>query len=1072
MTPTISSTIGKNTTATQSSAASSQNTTPSLASAGPIKGRGWLKRAGLSRDPGTLRSKKEGRLNQRNGMIFPDKVYSLVFSNLLILILLQLAIDSSRQDEDTNGAASRVSTSDKPLPSPPIVQINGSGPQESPRSLIDASEKPLRRASPLRGQNSGEEWPVLFPTKPTPPVTLRMVAASGEVANALDYEPPERERYPAVVNADIAPLANPESTTKQRLIERKTSAVNKETGCKPVKALESYIVDNTKHIENITKVDAANDMSAAAAALEKFEENGAKNHSHTIPNGTASLRARILSKSELEDTAKASRGYSGEPRKATAGSLLYENAVSSYDQHPIDFTLEKSQRQRLGLNGRINSRGRFPVAPQPTKVTAKLRETSSTIDKAGQPAELVAVKRPVPKNANRRSSIPVFIKKNVLLSQGAVDNEPESPSEVLSSKLKVKTAETDAFAIFEDSRAYDGDDEGTRTKHGLMDEYKVIAELNPFEETFGRSKTVQVPGVTHGRPPSDIPEDLSTIRRLSRTYLEHGATLIISDQANSVIYGGKNADGEDATSTPKGNGNGLHRAVVTNELMKDHAPPNVTSSRVRPLSIYELESSGPSLNHIKPEESKDPNVKHRITADDDDPFVDRPKSRAPGNPSAVSEDVLKKTINNKIPTGDSSAISKAGSEESASKSLAPMLAETPSTDRITSIPDHDSLQRLRAAQKNLQQTHRGSIRSPTPNQGHHQTAGFARPTSSSEKRARNSIAQVKPEPTKSNRPVTPSGLNQVYLYPPRSSSRTPVEGIPGRPNDNLNTDKQTAPTSIQKFKEVKTQPEDAAAASNFAAFDEAKVKRVSYASGKSMLSMKNLRGLFHKNDSEKKSTRGKKTVSERVATPIPTSLRLHTGNSTVAEAEKTTTHSTGPTASNTNQASAPSTHVNEIAETTSLATQILNSARDERSNAKKERLLQMGKVMVDAITSARDAEVAMEQAKVAAKRAQMSYMLTRKSVMDVSRMVRDWKKILEGGKLLVPSFGLCIYLSLDDSTYTKPFYLDTRSETRSTEAYLPIHLQPRSSFTTKRKAPLVLCLHWVGLDEVGYIFKQ
>jgi hypothetical protein len=77
--------------------------------------------------------------------------------------------------------------------------------------------------------------------------------------------------------------------------------------------------------------------------------------------------------------------------------------------------------------------------------------------------------------------------------------------------------------------------------------------------------------------------------------------------------------------------------------------------------------------------------------------------------------------------------------------------------------------------------------------------------------------------------------------------------------------------------------------------------------------------------------------------------------------------------------------------------QILESARKERSSPKKERLLELGKIMVDAITQARDAEKAMEEAKQAARKAEVAHALCRKSVGDISALVVAWRDEMARG---------------------------------------------------------------------------
>jgi hypothetical protein len=71
--------------------------------------------------------------------------------------------------------------------------------------------------------------------------------------------------------------------------------------------------------------------------------------------------------------------------------------------------------------------------------------------------------------------------------------------------------------------------------------------------------------------------------------------------------------------------------------------------------------------------------------------------------------------------------------------------------------------------------------------------------------------------------------------------------------------------------------------------------------------------------------------------------------------------------------------------------QILNEARNERSSPKKERLLELGKIMVDAVTQARDAEKAMEEAKQAARKAEVANALCKRSLAEVEKCVMVWR---------------------------------------------------------------------------------
>lgn len=86
----------------------------------------------------------------------------------------------------------------------------------------------------------------------------------------------------------------------------------------------------------------------------------------------------------------------------------------------------------------------------------------------------------------------------------------------------------------------------------------------------------------------------------------------------------------------------------------------------------------------------------------------------------------------------------------------------------------------------------------------------------------------------------------------------------------------------------------------------------------------------------------------------------------------------------------------EISTTTTLAMQLLESARTERSSPRKERALELGSILVEAITQARDAEKAMEEAKQAARRAEVSHALCKKSVGDIAKKVLEWRDEIRG----------------------------------------------------------------------------
>ncbi len=99
--------------------------------------------------------------------------------------------------------ASGLSPRDKPLPSPPIVQLHSStSSTQSSHSLIDASDKPLRR-SPTGLSNDKEEWPVLQPRRPSNTGTLRDLMRDSGNQLTQQATSGQQERYPVLGNITL-----------------------------------------------------------------------------------------------------------------------------------------------------------------------------------------------------------------------------------------------------------------------------------------------------------------------------------------------------------------------------------------------------------------------------------------------------------------------------------------------------------------------------------------------------------------------------------------------------------------------------------------------------------------------------------------------------------------------------------------------------------------------------------------------------------------------------------------------------------------------------------------------------
>ncbi|KAL8638351.1 MAG: hypothetical protein Q9228_004492 [Teloschistes exilis] len=82
----------------------------------------------------------------------------------------------------------------------------------------------------------------------------------------------------------------------------------------------------------------------------------------------------------------------------------------------------------------------------------------------------------------------------------------------------------------------------------------------------------------------------------------------------------------------------------------------------------------------------------------------------------------------------------------------------------------------------------------------------------------------------------------------------------------------------------------------------------------------------------------------------------------------------------------------EMDQTAGLAMNLLASARRETFVAQKQRLLDMGRVVVDVISHARDAEKAALEARTVAREAQLASLQCERSAHEVAGLLRTWNR--------------------------------------------------------------------------------
>ncbi|EGE80835.1 hypothetical protein RJZ56_001712 [Blastomyces dermatitidis] len=79
-----------------------------------------------------------------------------------------------------------------------------------------------------------------------------------------------------------------------------------------------------------------------------------------------------------------------------------------------------------------------------------------------------------------------------------------------------------------------------------------------------------------------------------------------------------------------------------------------------------------------------------------------------------------------------------------------------------------------------------------------------------------------------------------------------------------------------------------------------------------------------------------------------------------------------------------------ISNVSALCMNVLNSARDEPNGAKKEKFLQLGKILVEVVNHSNDAERAMLAAVQAAKESEIACALAKENALRIAQVAQDW----------------------------------------------------------------------------------
>ncbi|KAI4086053.1 MAG: hypothetical protein LQ344_007890 [Seirophora lacunosa] len=1007
MTPTMSS--SKKTTADSTSKGETRTFTPTSTNVEKAVTGKWMKRVGLQRvgADGTPRSKKEGSKQSRHVLTLPD----------------QLAAPLQGQVSDSPRPTKSIAPflSEKPLPSPPIAQLKTAHVEE-PRSLIDASEKPLQRTSP-KSPREKEEWPVLFPQKPTSPEGIQEMQQQSSPKQA-HVSSTDQERSPLLSGA---PLCT--TTSQRKLISRAPSSRTMQR----TPASRSYLRDFSAHNRPIegqkdTAVDfspeqgsassmtlsrppqAAHRLSAGAAAVEKSSTE-AKTIKEPRQTKTSSLRARISAGQIIKDSPNKVLGFTdftiqeAPPAKASKEDRGSSGSFRSRSSSSFSKTFaKKPSRDSLGGSrapAQFVAGSRRPIVRRPgsrNSFRGESRASSPAFPEPSRPAPPIPTTNSVPP---RKSSIPVPHDPGSNIA--TKDDLEHLPAQVTAAnQIGVDKRASSSIELPEDASSVSINDQGPQLPIvGCLDENTYLESIAETPQSNFRSK------------------------RLSTKSPGYGPELKISHSANRIILGEGVSDKEITPVINTQKSTDLFRAAITNERK------NVTNGRtltgdpektsVRPLSSQGFaenqthEVSAARAARTKKVNSVDLGGMLSIAESKPEPVAHTNEKSNARRSSATIGDPFSAIVKHR--GSDAKGISKqerSGEADPVSSGAGIAPATSPVKDGATLIGEG-----MPIVPDVLLETRQEHAR---------KLSGTA---CADEKKLQ--LTSTRSLPSTPPREAQSDGSPSSSTFPPRSSSRQkhPDYTVDGSTKSSSvsSVDRAAAllQTEIRSAQSVEAKLADSEASPQLPVI-------VNGTSGREIASQTIIADVGHKRDSAaRESTKSQSSVSKG----LKSTFRglFHKRSSDNAEAlhprstrkggrgPTVTAHGSPfpsmsdihpiyrPTQSSINRASAtgqrPNSHgiptawpgtptiaspmPSEISTTTTIAMDILETARKESHSPKKDRLLELGKLMVDTITQARDAEKAMEEAKQAARKAEVAHARCKKSVSDVAKLVKDWR---------------------------------------------------------------------------------
>lgn len=920
----------------------------------------------------------------------------------------------------------------------------GKSPVKEHRSLIDASEKPLHRSSPVAPYQK-EEWPVLFPGKPTSPTTLQKMLHQ----DSMRVSPSQvnQERYP--------------------LLSR--SYVSEDLEHSPIRKTAPKIQIQRKEVSSSNLRQPSNKSFGSVAGAASFPDQKGSNLSavsNLVPNdpSSSSDSNKVVFPNEAVVNGTLHQDKAAhEPRQTRTSSLRARlNAGQCAKDGPakvVGFREPLAATEPTGMRSKDNLHS--TIAGSYAVGDYRKEPSKEILSRKRAPAQFVAgSRRPsAQRRPNSRSSVrsdargasPRLIEQPHRAPPAAPSKKSDQSLRRSSIPIPRRRASTSCTAITEadhnphpnetfdaDSRMNTKNIEISAKQLGISGDSAPVSLSGPASQnhkrTSGSSPCVYSDQGANIGATEESPKRCFQSKRLSKNAPDYGPVLKISPSADRLILGAQSFNKENQPPDNDG-GRGLLHTAMKNEhrssLMRAVPPSSPKKSVSRPSS-NQSHVEAPHLVTSSGYGCQENGLKSPILGDIS---CDRGSDLSPSKPTTIRKDTDNPAVEDPFFDTVEHRNDKPNVLIDVPKMPGQLVNTAESSPWIPSAKDSSTTDNdgthtiIRPGSAKLGNSSRSVSKEP----------GSVYMSNTSEPSAVNDASPQRTEPAIITcEPCTPIQANKTTngldsgSFPPRSSSRTqhPDYTVAGSIKEPPTSPLDQATRQLQKeisetqldfektnmHESVKPPPKSSTACREQSlqlSFIGNASKRSSYAQDSNKSHgptskglMSNFRGLFHKRSSEASQTSSSLKNKQRPSTtatgspftslsdihPVhrPTKASLNRSKFTASRSSANSNITPTPTSP-----SYTSPVPTEVSTTTSLAMQILDSARKEQSSPRKEKLLELGKIMVDTITHARDAEKSMEEAKQAARKAEVNYILCKKSLNDIARKVEEWKVDVE-----------------------------------------------------------------------------